>query len=86
VLTICNLNFRVYLFLYFYIIKVLYIPPYWMVRTETDVGAMGVDILSPSQEQLLLLEASVQLVPLHRYEESRESRIIAAQVSSILFR
>ena len=60
--------------------QVLYIPPFWMVRAETDVGAMGVDVLSPSQEQLIALEASLQLVPLHQYAESKEQRIIAAQV------
>lgn len=60
--------------------QVLYIPPYWMARTETDVGAMGLDVLSPSQEQLILLEASVQMVPLQQYSETKEERIISAQV------
>jgi hypothetical protein len=64
--------------------KVLYIPPYWMARTETETGAMGLDVLSPSQEQLQLLEASLHLVPLQRYAEDKEQRIVAAQVGAVL--
>lgn len=62
----------------------LYVPPYWMVRWESSTGGMGVDVLSPSEPQLHLMEASGQGVPLAQAAaatESREERIVAAQVT-----
>ncbi len=61
-------------------VQVLYIPPYWLVRLESQTGAVGLDVLSPSEEQLRLLEASVQRVPLPE-AETEEERVVAAQVS-----
>ena len=58
----------------------LYVPPYWLARLESHTGAVGLDVLSPSEEQLRLMEASMQLVPLPE-AETEEERVVAAQVT-----
>ncbi len=55
-----------------------------MVRIESSVGAIGLDVISPSQEQLILMEASLQNVPLAKYARTKEERIVAAQVILII--
>ena len=51
---------------------------------ETVKGAVGIDIISPSHEQLVLLEATLQQVPLNKYVETKEERIVAAQVQRFI--
>ena len=61
--------------------EVLYIPPFHSVRVDTDdVLAVGIDVLSPSLEQLILLEGYSMPVPFKNVVESMEERVIAAQV------
>jgi hypothetical protein len=55
-----------------------------MVRWESSSGGMGLDVLSPSEPQLHLLEASGQGVPIAQAaaaDSSGEERIVAAQVN-----
>ena len=63
---------------------VLYIPPFHHVHTESigDSLAMGIDVLSASLEQLVLLEASsLEMGPfMNDTFVNTEERVIAAQV------
>jgi hypothetical protein len=70
--------------------QVLYIPPYHLSHVETsnntfsdgeDAIVMGLDILSPSLQQLILLEAFAVQIPFKSLVDSFEERVIGAQVS-----
>lgn len=60
---------------------VLYVPPYHFVHVETTgAAAVALDVLSPSLEQLILLEAYSQPVPFKNTTEKIEERVLAGQV------
>lgn len=62
--------------------EVLYIPPYWIVRTESIDLSTFIDVKSLSREQVLLSEVQSLGVILGNIT-SREERIVAAQIRFI---
>jgi hypothetical protein len=60
---------------------VLYVPPYWSVHTEAASLSVLLDVLSLSQEQLLLTPAFYMEMPfVQELTQSKEQRIVSAQV------
>lgn len=64
--------------------EVLYIPPFWLMRTETINLSLSIDVKSLSREQVLLSEAQALGVVLGNVTSSEE-KIIAAQVYAVHF-
>ncbi len=61
--------------------EVLYIPPYWFVHSEALTLSVSLDVLSVSQEQLLLLPAEHMGLPFKEADvATKEQRIVSAQV------
>lgn len=70
--------------------EVLYIPPYYFTHMESvttsdpssssSAVVMGLDVLSPSIEQLILLEAFSMNIPFKQLTNSLEERVIGAQI------
>jgi hypothetical protein len=66
----------------------LYIPPYWMVMTENGPQlGVGIDVHSPSKEQLILLEAYSMVLPFANITQaSPAQKILSSQVCQICSR
>lgn len=60
--------------------EVLYVPPYWLVRSEFPVLSVFIDVPSLSEEMLHLKEAEFTVVPLGKMSDIPNERIIGAQV------
>lgn len=60
---------------------VLYVPPYWMVRSQvTQSLSVALDVLSASHQQLLLAQADQLPFPFLQSNQTREERAVSAQV------
>lgn len=60
--------------------EVLYVPPYWTVRSEAPSSlSVTLDVLSVSHEQLLLTPVFLQALPFDK-GQTRDERIVSAQV------
>lgn len=64
--------------------QALYIPPYWLVRSEFLGLSMVLDIKSLSRVQIRLAAAQFVDIPLGNFSSSPEDRVVAAQVCLIL--
>jgi hypothetical protein len=60
--------------------QVLYIPPFWTVRTEARTLSVFLDVLSPSDSQIALAEAHFTALPFSDVS-TKEKKIISSQVS-----
>lgn len=61
--------------------EVLYVPPFHMVRSEARTLSVTLDVLSPSQEQILLTEAFLSPLPFdNTTSSSQEARVVSSQV------
>eukprot|EP00598_Pedospumella_elongata_P000332 CAMPEP_0184973120 /NCGR_PEP_ID=MMETSP1098-20130426/5014_1 /TAXON_ID=89044 /ORGANISM="Spumella elongata, Strain CCAP 955/1" /LENGTH=515 /DNA_ID=CAMNT_0027495551 /DNA_START=241 /DNA_END=1788 /DNA_ORIENTATION=- len=61
--------------------EVLYIPPYWFMHSEALALSVSLDVLSVSQEQLLLLPAEHMGLPFQEADvATKEQRFVSAQV------
>jgi hypothetical protein len=58
----------------------LYIPPYWLVRSEFMSFSMFLDIYSLSDTEVRLAVAQFTNIPLGNFSTSLKERTIAAQV------
>ncbi len=62
--------------------EVLYIPPYWTVHSEAPNSlSVILDVLSVSHEQILLTPAFLHPLPFDK-GQTRDERIVSAQVLS----
>lgn len=65
--------------------EVMYVPPFWTVHSEAPAHlSVTLDVLSVSHEQLVLAQAYSLPLPFPR-SQSREERIVSAQVSARAF-
>lgn len=62
--------------------EVLYVPPGYMVHTESTITniSISLEILSPSKEQILLLESLMIPLPFSIVNKTMEEKIISTQV------
>jgi len=65
--------------------EVLYVPPGYMVQTESTITniSISLEILSPSKEQILLLESLMIPLPFSIVNKTMEEKIISTQVLGI---
>lgn len=63
--------------------QVLYVPPYWTVRSEARTLSVTLDVLSPSDDQISLSEAHFAALPFSDVS-SKEKKIISSQVRIVL--
>lgn len=61
---------------------VLYIPPFWAIRSEFSSVSTFIDVLSISQEQLHLSEMLYTQIPILSGVDA-QSRIVIGQVSIV---
>lgn len=61
--------------------QALYIPPYWLVRSEFMSLSMHLDINSLSDTEVRLAEAQFTDIPLGNFTTDLKQRTVAAQVS-----
>lgn len=66
--------------------EVLYIPPYWLVLTEsadTELS-VGLDVVSVSREQVVLAEGYAMSLPFRNFSNAtKQERVLATQVLKI---